>query len=140
MFMWDEIEKKANKEDRIMCLWYIEIPELSLSPRRMLGPLLTSFCTCVYLSAFLMDAPDAFTHCTLGIDQPFEAKSLMHTSLQLFRLIRSMLQCNTRACSSTQGIYDIDIVEDILCRNLEHHETAILLTFLTYFCLKNGQF
>lgn len=37
---------------------YIENPELSLSPKRMLGPILTSFCTCVSRLAFLMDALD----------------------------------------------------------------------------------
>ena len=113
-------------------------PELSLSPKRMLGPIWTSFCTCVYLSAFLMDAPDVYTHCTLGIDQPFEAKSLVHTSLQPFRPVRSVLQCNTRACSPTRGIYHIDVVEDIVCRKQDHYETGIPLTFLTYFCLKIG--
>ncbi|MCJ7614718.1 hypothetical protein MUO71_08170 [Candidatus Bathyarchaeota archaeon] len=63
-----------------------------------------------------MDAPDAYPHYTLGIDQPFEAKSLAHTSLQPFRLVHSMLQCNTRACSPTRGIYHVDVVEDIVCR------------------------
>ena len=119
---------------------YIEIPELSLSPRRMLGPFKTSFFACVSLSAFLMDAPDVHTHCTLGIDQPFEAKSLMQTSLQPFRPVCSMLQCNTRACSPTRGIYYVDIVEDILCRKQEHYETFVPLSFLTCFCQKKSSF
>ena len=97
-------------------LQYIEIPELSLSPRRMLGPFRISFLSYVSLLAFLMDALDTSTHCTLSIDQPFKAKSLAPTSLQPFRLVSSMLQCNTRACSPTRGIYHSDIMEDIVCR------------------------
>jgi hypothetical protein len=31
--------------------------------------------------AFLIDALDAISHYTLGIDQPFKAMSLLHTSL-----------------------------------------------------------
>ena len=35
-------------------------------------------------SALLMDALGAYTHCTLGTDQPIETKSWTHTSRQLF--------------------------------------------------------
>ena len=131
--------KKESKRRRIehMVLQYIEIPELSLSPGRMLGPLWTSFCACVSLSAFLMDAPDAYTHCTLGIDQPVEAKSLSQTSLQPFRRVSSMLQCNTRACSPTRGLYYVDIVEDIVCRKTGHHDNEGESSFFNIFLSKN---
>jgi len=85
-----------------------------------------------------MGALDVYTHCTLGIVQPFEAESLSHKGLQLLRPICSMLQCNTRACSPTRGIYYLDIVEDILCRNLEHHANEGAQGFLTFFCQKTG--
>ena len=118
-------------------LRYIEIPELSLSPRRMLGPFRISFLSCVSLLAFLMDALDTYTHCTLSIDQPFKAKSLAPTSLQPFRLVSSMLQCNTRACSPTRGIYYLEIVEDIVCRKQEHHVNEETLSFFNIFLSKN---
>ena len=85
----------------------------------MLGPIRTSFLSCVSLLAFLMDALDAYTHCTLGIDQPSETESLAHTSLQLFWLVCSMFQCNTRACSPTRGRMYMDVGGDIVCRSLE---------------------
>jgi hypothetical protein len=85
-----------------------------------------------------MGALDAYTHCTLGIVQPFEAEFLSHKGLQLFRPVCSMLQCNTRACSPTRGVYYLDIVEDILCRNLEHHANEGAQGFLTFFCQKTG--
>jgi len=53
----------------------------------------------------LIGALNALTHCALSIDQPTETESLSHISLQLFRPIRSMFQCKTRACSPTRVLY-----------------------------------
>jgi hypothetical protein len=47
---------------------------------------------------------------------------------------------NTRACSPTRGIYYLAIVEDIVCRTHEHHESEKQQLFLTYFCIKTGVF
>ena len=65
-------------------LQYIEIPELSLSPPRMLGPDYDTVFVVRFSSAFLIDALDAYSHYTLDIDRPFEAKSLSLTCLQPF--------------------------------------------------------
>jgi hypothetical protein len=39
----------------------------------MLGPILDTVFVVRFSLAFLMDALDAYTHYTLGIEQPFEA-------------------------------------------------------------------
>jgi hypothetical protein len=62
----------------------MKIPELSLSPRCMLGPDYDIVFVVRFSLAFLIDALDVYSHCTLDIDRPFEAKSLMQTSLQPF--------------------------------------------------------
>ncbi len=51
----------------------MKIPELSLSPRCMLGPDYDIVFVVRFPSAFLMNALDVYTHCTLDIDRPFEA-------------------------------------------------------------------
>jgi len=50
-----------------------ENPELGLSPRCMLGPDYDTVFVVRFSSAFLMDALDIYSHCTLGIVRPFEA-------------------------------------------------------------------
>jgi hypothetical protein len=85
-----------------------------------------------------MGALDAYTHYTLGIDQPFEAQFLSHKGLQPFRPVCSVLQCNTRACSPTRGIYYLGIVEDILCRIWNIMQMRGRRVFLTLFCQKTG--
>ena len=62
----------------------MKIPELSLSPRCMLGPDYDIVFVVRFSLAFLMDALDVYSHCTLDIDRPFEAWSLSLTCLQPF--------------------------------------------------------
>jgi len=69
----------------------------------MLSPM--RHCLCRALLFRLFDcALNALPH-RACIVQPTGAESLSHISLQPFRPIRSLLQCNTRACSPTRGIY-----------------------------------
>jgi hypothetical protein len=50
----------------------------------MLGPDYDTFFVVRFSLAFLIDALDVYSHCTLGIDQPFEAMFLSLTRLQPF--------------------------------------------------------
>ena len=130
-------DRRINFGLENVVLLKIEIPELSLSPWCMLGPVRHRFCRVLLFSLF-DGALDAYTHCTLGIVQPFKAESLSHKGLQLFRPVCSLLQCNTRACSPTRGIYYLEIVEDIICRKQEHHRTEETPSYFDIFLLKNG--
>jgi hypothetical protein len=50
----------------------------------MLGPHYDTVFDVRFSSAFLIDALDAYSHCTLDIDRPFEASSLSLACLQPF--------------------------------------------------------
>ena len=69
----------------------MKIPELSLSPRCMLRPVMDIMFIVRLSSVFLIDALDAYAHYTLGIVQPFRSK--VFVAYQSSAVSASMLCC-----------------------------------------------